>query len=136
MAFELLCGAVPFQRDQDMAVIWAHLSVEPPSLSSRRAGLPAEVDEVLIRALAKAPEDRYASCGEFAEALREALGLPGYDRDAGAVAAQAGAAGQRPRAPAAAGVTVIGPTQARSGDAGRPGRRAGPAGRLFVFAES
>ena len=116
-----------------MAVICSHLSVEPPSLSSRRAGLPAEVDEVLIRALAKAPEDRYASCGEFAEALREALGLPGYDRDLGAVPARAGAAGQRPDA---AEVTVIGPTQARSGDAGRPGRRAGPAGRLFVFAES
>jgi serine/threonine-protein kinase len=69
-AFELLCGTVPFERDQDMAVIYAHLSVPPPSLSSRRPGLPAGVDEVLGRALAKAPDDRYASCGQFAEALR------------------------------------------------------------------
>ena len=58
-AFELLCGKVPFERDQDMAVIWAHLSAPPPPVASRRAGLPARVDGVLARALAKAPDDRY-----------------------------------------------------------------------------
>jgi len=87
-AFELLCGAVPFVRDQDMAVIYAHLSVPPPPLASRCRGVPAGVDEVLGRALAKAPGDRYASCGEFAGALRAALGLPGYDRDPGGPPAQ------------------------------------------------
>ena len=87
-AFELLCGTVPFVRDQDMAVIWAHLSVPPPPLASRCRGVPAGVDEVLGRALAKAPGDRYASCGEFAGALRAALGLPAYDRDPGAAPAQ------------------------------------------------
>ncbi|HEV3067196.1 MAG TPA: serine/threonine-protein kinase [Streptosporangiaceae bacterium] len=51
-AFELLCGGVPFERDQDMAVIYAHLSVPPPPLSARRAGLAPGVDEVLGRALA------------------------------------------------------------------------------------
>ena len=131
-AFELLCGTVPFERDQDMAVIYAHLSVPPPSLSSRRPGLAPAVDEVLGRALAKAPGDRYASCGEFAEALREALGLPGYDRDPGAVPARAAAAaGQARGAPdAAAGATVIGPARAESG-AVAPGRGlAGPGGGL------
>jgi len=83
-AFELLCGAVPFDRDQDMAVIYAHLSVPPPPLSSKRPGLPPAIDGVLARALAKVPGDRYASCREFAEALRAALGLPGYDQVAGA----------------------------------------------------
>jgi predicted ATPase/class 3 adenylate cyclase len=87
-AFELLCGAVPFVRDQDMAVIYAHLSVPPPPLASRCRGVPAGVDEVLGRALAKAPGDRYASCGEFARALRAALGLPAYDRDPGDPPAQ------------------------------------------------
>jgi predicted ATPase len=53
---------------------------------------------VLGRALAKAPCDRYASCAEFAEALRQALGLPGYDRDPASVPAQA---------------TVIGPARAQ-----------------------
>jgi predicted ATPase/class 3 adenylate cyclase len=87
-AFELLCGAVPFVRDQEMAVIWAHLSVPPPPLASRCRGVPVGVDEVLGRALAKAPGDRYASCGEFAGALRAALGLPAYDRDPGGPPAQ------------------------------------------------
>jgi serine/threonine protein kinase len=86
-AYELLCGTVPFGRDQDVAVIWAHLSAAPPPVASRCPGLPPGVDAVLGRALAKAPDDRYASCGEFAEALRTALGLPGYDRDPGAAPA-------------------------------------------------
>ena len=64
-----------------MAVLYAHLSVPPPSLTSRRSGLSPAVDDVLLRALAKAPEDRYASCGEFADALRLALGLQPYDSD-------------------------------------------------------
>ena len=95
-------GGVPFERDQDMAVIYAHLSVPPPPLSARRPGLPTGVDQVLGRALAKAPGDRYASCREFAEALREALGLPGYDRDPRAVSARAAAARPAPGAPDAA----------------------------------
>jgi outer membrane protein assembly factor BamB len=47
-----------------------------PSLRSRRPGLPAAADAVLARALAKDPAERYASCGEFAAALRQGLGLP------------------------------------------------------------
>jgi serine/threonine-protein kinase len=78
-AFELLAGEPPFPRDKSMAVMYAQLSAPPPVLSARRPGLPPAVDEVLLRALAKAPGDRYASCGEFAHALRLALGLPRYD---------------------------------------------------------
>jgi serine/threonine protein kinase len=82
-AFTLLSGRPPFPRDDVMAVMYAQLSTAAPSLTAQRPGLPPAVDEVLLRALAKAPEDRYASCGEFADALRVALGLPGYDADAG-----------------------------------------------------
>ena len=80
-AFALLSGRPPFPRDEGMAVLYAQLSEAPPSLTSRRPGLAAAVDEVLVRALAKAPEDRYASCGEFADALRVAFGLQRYDSD-------------------------------------------------------
>jgi serine/threonine-protein kinase len=72
-AFELLSGAPPFRRDYAEAVIWAHVSEPPPRLTARRPELPAAVDGVLARALAKAPEDRYASCREFADALCGAL---------------------------------------------------------------
>ena len=80
-AFELLSGAPPFRREYAEAVIWAHMSEPPPRLTARRPELPAAVDGVLARALAKAPEDRYASCQEFADALCEALS-PAPDHEA------------------------------------------------------
>ena len=78
VAYELLAGATPFERDQGMAVLLAHLSQPPPSVISRRPDLPSAADEVLARGMAKAPEKRYGSCRDFAEALREALGLAPY----------------------------------------------------------
>jgi outer membrane protein assembly factor BamB/serine/threonine protein kinase len=82
-AFEILCGETPFPRDQVMAMIWAHMSEPPPALTSRRPGLPPAVDGVLARALAKPPGDRYVSCREFADLLRQALGLAPYDSGSG-----------------------------------------------------
>jgi serine/threonine protein kinase len=78
VAYQLLTGSPPFERDQGLAVLLAHLSEPPPLMSSRRPGLPAAANEVLARALAKDPEERYRSCRDFAEALRGALGLAPY----------------------------------------------------------
>jgi len=78
VAYQLLTGEVPFERDQGLAVLLAHLSEPPPSLRSRRSDLPAAADQVLARALAKTPEKRYASCADFADELREALALAPY----------------------------------------------------------
>ena len=78
-AFELLTGAPPFRRDEPTAVMYAHMSESPPRLTSRRPGLPQEVDGALSRALGKAPGDRYESCGQFADALRDAFGIGPYD---------------------------------------------------------
>ena len=77
---QLLTGTVPFQRDSLPAVIYAHLSVPPPSLVTLRPDLPAAVDQVVAKAMAKTEEKRYDSCGDFADALREALGLTSYHR--------------------------------------------------------
>jgi serine/threonine-protein kinase len=82
VVFELLSGAPPFPRERPEAVLWAHMSEPPPLLTFRRPGLPAAVDGVLAGALAKAPEDRYASCRDFAGALCTALGPAPSDRDA------------------------------------------------------
>ena len=79
VAYELLGGTVPFKREMPLAVLYAHLSTPPPPLTSVRQDLPPEVDEVLAAALAKVPGDRYPSCADFADALREALGLDSYD---------------------------------------------------------
>ena len=81
VAFVLLSGQPPFHRNEAMAVMYAHLSTPPPALTSLRRELPPEVDDIMRRALAKAPEDRYPSCGEFADALRIALGLRRYNSD-------------------------------------------------------
>jgi Protein kinase domain len=84
VAFALLSGKPPFLGDEAMAVMYAQLSTPPPMLTSLRPDLPPEVDEITQRALAKAPQDRYPSCGGFAEALRSALGLRRYNSDAAA----------------------------------------------------
>ncbi len=78
-AFELLTGTPPFRRDEPTAMMYAQMSEPPPALTSRRPDLPPAVDAVVARSLAKAPEDRYASCREFADALRVALGFRPYD---------------------------------------------------------
>jgi DNA-binding beta-propeller fold protein YncE len=73
--FEMLSGSPPFRRDQRLAVLWAQLSEPPPALTARRGDLPPAVDQVLAKALAKAPGDRYQTCLDFAAALRGACGL-------------------------------------------------------------
>ncbi|HET7012534.1 MAG TPA: serine/threonine-protein kinase [Streptosporangiaceae bacterium] len=77
--FEMLIGAPPFRRDHGMAVLAAHMSQPPPSLAAARPELPPGLDTVFAKVLAKSPDDRYRSCGEFADALRQVLGLGRYD---------------------------------------------------------
>ena len=72
VAYECLTGSVPFPRDSEAAVMFAHLKEPAPHASSRRAGLPEGVDAVVARAMAKRPEDRYPSAVALAEDLRKA----------------------------------------------------------------
>jgi serine/threonine-protein kinase len=72
--YECLTGEVPFVRDTDMAVLWAHLEQEPEPPSKRVRELPAAVDVVFAQALAKRKDDRYTSCGEFIKAIADATG--------------------------------------------------------------
>jgi eukaryotic-like serine/threonine-protein kinase len=65
LLFECLTGEAPFVRDSELAVLWAHLQEEPPRASVRNRVLPEAVDAVVARALAKRPEERYASCCEL-----------------------------------------------------------------------
>ncbi|WP_371484738.1 serine/threonine-protein kinase [Kitasatospora sp. NBC_00315] len=72
VVFEMLAGTPPFRREDDLALLWAHLNEPPPTVTSRRPDLTPAVDAVLARALAKAPADRYESCLLFTAALRDA----------------------------------------------------------------
>jgi len=69
----VLSGAQPFERDTQVAVMYAHFEDAPPPLTGLRDGLSPELDEVVLRALAKRKEDRYATCGELMAAARDAL---------------------------------------------------------------
>jgi YVTN family beta-propeller protein len=72
--FECLTGTVPFWRDSELAVLWAHVHDPPPEISDHRPALPAALDDVIGRALAKTPGDRYPSCGTLVATAQAALG--------------------------------------------------------------
>ena len=73
VAFECLTGEVPYDRESEVAVLWAHLQDAPPSVTSKRQELPSSLDEIVARGMAKSPDERYSSCGELAEALEHQL---------------------------------------------------------------
>lgn len=68
--YELLTGEVPFKAN-NIAVLMTRITTEDPTpVSNRRAGVPPSVDSVLLKALAKRPENRFANGAEMAIALR------------------------------------------------------------------
>ena len=71
--YQCLAGEPPYLRDTDMLIMWAHVGAEAPSLSSVRSDLPSTVDRVIAKALAKAREDRYDTCGQLVSEMKRAL---------------------------------------------------------------
>jgi DNA-binding beta-propeller fold protein YncE/predicted Ser/Thr protein kinase len=71
--FLMLTGEVPFRHEGEEARLWAHLSEDPPAPSERVPGLPYEMDEVIARAMAKQPDDRFPSAGDLGRATVAAL---------------------------------------------------------------
>ena len=68
--YELLVGEVPFKAT-NIAVLMTKITTEDPApVSNRRAGIPPSVDAVLMKALAKRPQDRFSCGAEMAIALR------------------------------------------------------------------
>ena len=83
--YECLTGRVPFEKDLDAAIIWAHVEESPKTPTELRPDLPPAVDDVFARVLAKQPGDRYGSCREFVEATRAALGSLAAEPQAGGI---------------------------------------------------
>ena len=71
--YECLAGTRPFDRESELSVVFAHLNEPPPRLTDVRPDLPVAFDTIFATALAKSPDDRYSTCGEFARAARSAL---------------------------------------------------------------
>ncbi|MBK9714939.1 MAG: PQQ-binding-like beta-propeller repeat protein [Kouleothrix sp.] len=76
VAYELLTGLPPFHGRSSTAVIHAHIYELPPPPTERQPSLPSAINTVLLRGLAKRPEDRYPSAAAFVAALRTALATP------------------------------------------------------------
>jgi hypothetical protein len=73
VVYEMLTGEVAYPKDSDMAKLLAHVSDPPPLPSTRRPGLGQAFDDIVERATAKDPAARYATAGDLAAALRDAI---------------------------------------------------------------
>ncbi|HLZ81015.1 MAG TPA: protein kinase, partial [Ktedonobacteraceae bacterium] len=73
MAYELLTGYLPFEGDNHQQMWHQHNFIEPQPPGSINPNIPAEIDDVLLRALSKNPKDRFGSIEIFARAFRQAL---------------------------------------------------------------
>ena len=75
--FTTLTGRLPFERDEDVAKLYAHVSEPPPTASAVAPDVSQEVDRVITRAMAKDPDFRFPSAGDFGRAaLAAATGTP------------------------------------------------------------
>ena len=73
VVYECLTGTVPFPRDTEAAVIYAHLSNDPPPVAEVKPGLPPALDAVIRRGMAKDATDRPASASELIAETKRAL---------------------------------------------------------------
>lgn len=74
--YEMLAGEVPFKGDKPTAIMLKHSEEPPAPFSAFRQDLPADLELVVLRALAKNPEMRYQTADEFAAELKKiALGF-------------------------------------------------------------
>jgi serine/threonine-protein kinase len=120
--YELLAGHPPFKGDTPARLIFEHISQQPPSIRRVRDDLPEAVEAVVMKALAKNPDERYEAAGDLAAALAEAL------HQSLILGPTPGAPGERTRYPMPGGVTVLAADTPRpaSGAAGREGAVARP----------
>jgi tRNA A-37 threonylcarbamoyl transferase component Bud32 len=71
--YEIVTGQLPFKSSREQALMFAHLQQEVVPPRTHRPNLPWHLSDVIVRALAKAPGDRYSSAREFADALGASL---------------------------------------------------------------
>lgn len=73
IAYQLLTGRLPFEGDTPITLLFKHMNEAPPAPRTLNPQISDDLSEVVLRALAKKPEDRYPSVGAFAEAFKAAL---------------------------------------------------------------
>ena len=73
MMYELLTGTLPFKGDNAVEIALKHLKEPIPSIRTELPELPQSIENIIIRATAKNPKNRYANAGEMHEDLKTAL---------------------------------------------------------------
>jgi len=101
VTYQMIAGETPFQAGNTPSMLMKHVSEPPPPLHTRRADVPPDLAAAVERALAKRPEGRWASAGEFRDALIGAGHRFTEPRAAAPAAAPSRSEYAEPRAPAA-----------------------------------
>nr|WP_182541521.1 serine/threonine-protein kinase [Nocardioides ginsengisegetis] len=138
--FETLTGRVPFKKEADAAVIFAHVEETPPRPSDLNPDLPSDIDDVLAVGLSKNPDERYGTChaliddaaralGELGQAPRTVMVPPGENQRVvpgdHRQRARSGS-GPKPTGSKATAGPRGGGLPPGAGGSGRPGGRGGP----------
>jgi len=108
LLFELLTGRPPFIGDSPVSVAYQHVREAPPKPSDFASDIPAELDTVVLHALAKSRDDRYSSAQEFLTDLR---GVMAGEAPIGGIALGSAAAGAGVAGVAAAAAGAMTPEQ-------------------------
>jgi serine/threonine protein kinase len=77
IAYEMLTGRLPFEGGTNLSLVQQALNSPPPEPSRLRRGVPPELDAVIMKALAKAPGERWQSVAELVRAMQDAIGHSG-----------------------------------------------------------
>ena len=116
----MLAGRPPFTPDGDEAKMWAHLTERPPLVSEAAPGVPEGFDDVIARALAKDPAQRFQSAGDLGRAAAAAAaGGPVAGRD---TVVATGAAAPIEIDTRTAGTAIAPPSRRRAPPARKPSR--------------
>src|SRR4051812_9640442 len=118
--YECLSGVVPYPKESEAAVLYAHMADPPPRLSEHRPDMPASIEQVLVKAMSKDATDRFHSAGElmheanraFSRRTRAAFTPPGpieAPQETGIRPAEGDVATREGQTP---DVTRVGPEQA------------------------
>jgi serine/threonine protein kinase len=81
MAYQMLCGRLPFQSEEAATILYHIVHEQPPAPHEVNPTLPPEIDAALLKGLAKSADDRYPNCATFARALcQSCASVPGMEQ--------------------------------------------------------
>jgi len=76
--YQMLTAQLPFESDSPMGMVMQHINDTPPPLARFAKSVPQDLEAVILKAMAKTPEERFGRAAEMAAALRQVIGLEAY----------------------------------------------------------